>query len=551
MSSTFNYLFLSDLHLSEGINPKTGTIHRNEDFFHDMAFAQFVAHHVGLSRNPKTKEYYNTPWKLVINGDVFDFLQVVSKPPMDDEGNVVLNVIDARGNPITVEKKLSRNEQKYGLGTTSAEIVWKLDKIAEGHPLFFQALAWLVAHSGNELVIMKGNHDIEMYWRAAQKRLAMLLVAAYDTWYEKARIGNGGPLVWHDDLPEMLTLPQVETAVAYPTLYYYEEGIFYAEHGCQYDPANWFTNFADPRLPLASEAEQAVIKDASDYSFNPQDYIELPSGSLFVRYFFNGVEDVHPFADNMKPISKYLFWLFRHATDRLFNFISTALPDYLRTVREVRKKTGKRSKVNRQPPKSLFEEKLFAIQTVVRQELDASSSQTTGRMVLSVVLMGFMVLFLLWGIRLLVAGDFVWMAASFVAAFLTRLLSSYLFQSLDVLLGEPFLYKAAVDISRVLNSSQPDTLARVPYHIFGHDHAASILPIKPQMDADNPRQQWYVNTGAWVPVFDEQERLLRDDEQLTFLRVVPSRLDNPDWTPPELLQWSTEANAPLPVRLFH
>ena len=41
MAQQFNYLFVSDFHLSEGRNPDDGLIHRNEDFFQDVPFAQF------------------------------------------------------------------------------------------------------------------------------------------------------------------------------------------------------------------------------------------------------------------------------------------------------------------------------------------------------------------------------------------------------------------------------------------------------------------------------------------------------------------------------
>ena len=56
MAQPFNYLFVSDFHLSEGRNPANGLIHRNEDFFQDEPFAQFLAHHVKLSRRETAVE---------------------------------------------------------------------------------------------------------------------------------------------------------------------------------------------------------------------------------------------------------------------------------------------------------------------------------------------------------------------------------------------------------------------------------------------------------------------------------------------------------------
>lgn len=534
MNSTHNFLFLSDLHLSEGHNPQTGQIHRNEDFFHDLAFAQFVAHHVHLSGNAAATEYYQKPWKLVINGDVFDFLQVVSLP-RDEDGVVTLDVVDEHGEPIQVQKKLSDNEKRYGMGTTSAEIVWKLNRIAAGHPLFFQALGWFVAHPGNELVLMKGNHDIEIVWPAVQKRMAQLLAEAYMTWRQQVSLGGvETPLIDDEGLPEALTAVHVESALHFPQWYLYEEGIFYSEHGCQYDPVNSFSNFANPRLPQLP------------------DYIELPEGSLFVRYFFNLVEQLHPFADNMKPISRYIFWLIRNAPSSLFTFLLDLLPKYLRALGKVKNKTRNHPHDNQQPAENEFEQFLFDIQAASRREMGKGSKSTTRRMLGSIFLILLSVVMALTGVRLLAVGDYLWMTAAFAAVALLLFWSSYLFQSLDKLLKEPFLYKAARTICEYLNRGRPGMLPKVPYFIFGHDHAAHVRTIRTR---NRPNfRQWYINTGAWVPVFSEEDRLLRDDEQLTFLRIVPSRLTSDarsaNRDTPELLQWSSEANAPRPMRLF-
>lgn len=534
MNTIFNYLFVSDLHLSEGCDPQTGLLHRNEDFFHDLAFAQFVAHHVHLSREPGAVEYYQKPWKLVINGDIFDFLQVVSLPP-DEDGVITLDVVDDQGNPMQVQKTLSKNEKRYGLGTTSAETVWKLNKIAAGHPLFFQALAWFVAHPGNELVLMKGNHDIEIVWPAVHKRLCRLLAAAYETWQQQAAQGDvDSPLMDEEGLPERVTAVQIESSLHFPVFYLYEEGLFYAEHGCQYDPVNSFSNFADPRLQ------------------KHPDYIELPEGSLFVRYFFNDVEQIHPFADNMKPISKYIFWLVRNSPSSLFQFLWDLLPKYLRAIGRVKEKTRHHPKGNQQPPQNKFEQKLFEIQGNVRDGMAAGSKKTTRRMVASVLFVVVSIILGLVGVRLLASGSYLWMAAAFVGALLFVFWSSFLFQSLDVLLAQPFLYKGAMQISDYLNTAEQTLLSPVPYFIFGHDHAADVRLIRTKNRADF--RQWYVNTGAWVPVFNEEERLLRDDVQLTFLRLVPDRMTGEgraaDRDTPQLLQWSPEANAPRPMRLF-
>lgn len=536
MAQPFNYLFMSDFHLSEGRNPANGLIHRNEDFFQDVPFAQLIAHHVRLSRRETAVEYYNIPWKLVINGDIFDFLQVVSLP---HEGADLFGVKGVR-----THKELRDNDRQFGLGTASPEIVWKVTQIAKGHPLFFQALAWFVAQPGNELVLMKGNHDIELYWPDAQLRLRQLLQKAYGDWLATAVPGDDHALLPHfGTMPEALSLEMLQKQVSFPPAFLYEEGLFYAEHGCQFEPANAFRNFEDPRLtPTESFADAAK-------------FIELPSGSLFVRYFFNDVEHIHPFADNMKPISRYVFWLLRHAPGELTTFVWKLLPQYLRARREVNQKLKRRKY---EPPQAEtadpFLKAIHDIQIHSRETISTSTWQTVVRLGGSIVLILVVIALLFLAVRVIALGTY-WPA---IVAVLLALIFGYtasgMMQSLDHLLEGDYLFTGAGRIARLLNGGTHPGYGSVRYLIFGHDHAANVR-LLPPTDKDRPNfRQWYVNTGAWVPVFSESDRLLRQDEQLTFLRLVPGRVQQRDEAKnqdmPELLQWSPQANAPMSVRLF-
>lgn len=530
MAQQFNYLFVSDFHLSEGRNPADGLIHRNEDFFQDVPFAQFIAYHVQLSRRETAVEYYNIPWKLVINGDIFDFLQVVSLPR---EGADLFGVKGVR-----TYKELRKNDREFGLGTSSSEIVWKVSRIAQGHPTFFQALAWFVAQPGNELVLMKGNHDIELVWPDVQLQLRQLLQQAYEDWRETAVPGDDQALLpLYDNMPDSLSLDYLQKQITFPPTFLYEPKLFYAEHGCQYEPANAFKNFEDPRLPDAP------------------DFIELPSGSLFVRYFFNKVEHIHPFADNMKPISRYVFWVLRHAQGELSTFLWQLLPEYLRARRKVAKKVNKRADDPPMPETANeFLKAIHDIQIHSREAISGSTWQSVGRMVGSLVLVLLTITLLFVAVRVIALGVY-WPA---IIAGLLAVVFGYtatgMIRSLDKLLEGNFLFLASGRLARLLNGGTHPGYGSVRYFIFGHDHAASARPLPPTDKDRPPHRQWYVNTGAWVPVFSESERLLRADEQLTFLRLVPTRVQHSDEAKnrdmPELLQWSPQANAPLEVRLF-
>src|SRR5690606_33350787 len=130
-------------------------------------------------------------------------------------------------------RPLTENEKKYGLGTSAPVTVWKLHKIAEGHPLFFQALAWCVAHPQHEIVLLKGNHDIELLWPDVQQAFRASLAEAYAAWRRKPTM-----LPMNADLPDVLTTDLLETAVQFKPFFYYDPDLFFVEHGCQYDPAN-------------------------------------------------------------------------------------------------------------------------------------------------------------------------------------------------------------------------------------------------------------------------------------------------------------------------
>ncbi len=532
MDTTYNYLIVSDFHLSEGRDPASGLIHPNEDFFQDTPFAQCLAHHVALSRNPEAVLYYQKPWRLVVNGDIFDFLQVVSLPA---EGEAL-----AAATGKWRYADLRPNERRYGLGTEEKALVWKLEKIATGHPLFFQALAWFVAQGGNELILMKGNHDVEIAWEGVQAQLRALLVTAYEEWHTAVTQGDvENPLPRLPDMPDTLTATVLQERVRFPKLFLYQRDLFFIEHGCQYDPANFFSDFGDPRLV--------------DAHGRVQDVIELPEGSLFVRYFFNAVESVHPFADNFKPITRYFFWLLANAPGQLLTF-AQVLRHYLQARREVGQKVRKRVRYKQQVDGRLvadpFLEPLQEIQAGIRAMMEANSRQTTRRMIGSILLLLVALLLLVGIVRAIAVGEYGVMVAGLFFTAVCLLASGALFQSLNQLLTDPYLFTAAQQIARLVNGRPTPQIGPVRYYIFGHDHAARLMLLDNAADPAHPGyRQWYVNTGSWIPVFSQEEQLTRPAANLTFLRLVPARLEMGDDVP-ELLRWSEEANAPYPARLF-
>jgi UDP-2,3-diacylglucosamine pyrophosphatase LpxH len=180
-------IILSDLHLSAGYDPRLGTFDRNEDFFYDKAFARFLAH---LQRRATAE---GRRWRLVLLGDIFDFLQV----------------------------DLRRTDQAHDpLDRSEAITIAKLERIAQGHRPFFTALGEFAA-AGNPIAMLPGNHDIELIRPATQARFAALVAEA---------VGR----------------PEVAAAFTFHPWVYYEPGLVYAEHGHQYDATNSFITQLEP-----------------------------------------------------------------------------------------------------------------------------------------------------------------------------------------------------------------------------------------------------------------------------------------------------------------
>ncbi|HET7854786.1 MAG TPA: hypothetical protein VFM04_10060, partial [Candidatus Methylomirabilis sp.] len=236
-------LIVSDLHLSEGWDEETKHLSRNEDFFFDTAFSRFLARYT----EDASRGGYRL--RLIIPGDLVDFLQVTTVPP---------------GGTVDGERITGR-ERELGLGTSPAHTCWKLRRIVSGHWVFFSALASFVSE-GHDLIILPGNHDIE--WVIPEVQAAFISEVA-----SRAPAG---------------TERGVGERIRFLPWFYLEPGLIYIDHGHQYDSINSFDYFLHPYLPDGR--------------------IDLPAGSFFVRYLFNRVELSYPFADNMKPSSAFLRW---------------------------------------------------------------------------------------------------------------------------------------------------------------------------------------------------------------------------------------------------
>ena len=494
-----NLLIVSDLHLSEGLDPSSGKFSRLEDFLFDDAFARFLRHHEEVRGQLR---FGGRPWLLILNGDLFDFLQVVSLP---QEGRLLRAVkgVDRR-------QELRVDERDYGLETTAGESEWKLKQIARGHQRFFAALGWFVAH-GNYIAVIKGNHDVELHWPQVQERF----IAEVGRAYTRARLvlDHGPPI----------SLEDCAARIHFYPWFYYEPGRIYVEHGGQYEAANYFRDYLNPVLP------------------HDPTRIDLPWGSLFVRYLFNKVEDVHPFADNIKPYTRYLGWAFRKDPTGTIEMLMTRGWVFLRALSNVGRKTmasvrhdiGQHRQGQPPVPVPLPPDVATRVAALARQRVGVVWQEWVGsaiQLLLSLLMGLIIVTFLVLAWLNLTAGVG-WMTAVYLmAAALAYFLRRGLKRSLAFLFERDYLLRVARELEQIL---EPAHVVR--YIVMGHNHRVALERLE---------RAWYVNTGAWVPVY-EREGPLEGWEALTFFRLA--------WGyegVPELLRWDDAASAPARVVLW-
>ena len=149
MDTDYDYLVVSDLHLRGGFNNPT------ERLYHfDEEFADFLRYY-------RLNRASQRPWRLIIGGDFIEFLYITDLP---DPNERLLRGVT-----------FMESEYRYGAGTEAAKSRWKLDVILRSsHPQLLLALARFVAE-GNEVIVLRGNHDIEMSWPEVQEHFRRLI----------------------------------------------------------------------------------------------------------------------------------------------------------------------------------------------------------------------------------------------------------------------------------------------------------------------------------------------------------------------------------------
>lgn len=196
--SDHNLLVVSDMHLGEGLADTSVAMLRQIAQV-GQAFSRFLAYYADHRDDER-------PWRLIIAGDMIDF----------------------------VRARLVAEKQRVGEIDGHERAVRALDRIIAAHADPFVDLARFVAR-GHEVVILKGNHDVELHYEEIQVRLIEHLIGF-----------------------EPHHGPGIQARVRFARWFWYEGDLVYVEHGNQYDRFCSFEHVLEPTVSAERELEEPI-----------------------------------------------------------------------------------------------------------------------------------------------------------------------------------------------------------------------------------------------------------------------------------------------------
>ncbi|NVB41926.1 metallophosphoesterase [Pseudenhygromyxa sp. WMMC2535] len=488
-------VIVSDFHLGRGKNAFTGRYHELEAFFYDEDFRAFCQWLI----DDATKR--NASLRFIINGDAFDMLRI-DRPPQTPEATMV--------------------ERQFGPFMTPDRAARDMADILDGHPGFVDGLARLLV-AGHEVVILPGNHDIEIQWAPVRRQI------------EKYVLGRV-----RERATAEREVADAGDRLRFPPWFWYEPGRIWIEHGCQYDPENAFTYQLRGAL---AEAPREVHE--SEY--------DMPLGNFFQRYLFNGFGAITFIVPSTRAHTRYAKWLLSNTPHLIWRVLISHLRFWPQAIRRIAQNQSRARAAYREAHKRALDE-LAELPTAGAlgdklREVDALKERGAS-VVEAVSTLTRQVLTALLGIVALAALVFgLWFAGFHAIAQLKGgfMVKAMLFMALDF----TFLVAAIFGIGWGLfrsprqNSSPLRRAAQkivnildVPVVAFGHTHDEVLW----RLERPGGQPAWYYNTGTWLAVFTHDVLMPRERVQFTFLRMRENEA--------ELLYWSPGRQAAAPVILL-
>jgi UDP-2,3-diacylglucosamine pyrophosphatase LpxH len=459
---------ISDLHLTDPEPPRHKTKSRHplwkkfktKDFYIDESLVQFLDH--------IQSEAQGAPVELILNGDIFDFDSVMSLPTK----------------PIY---KVNWIETRRGLFPQLEKSLFKIKIILEEHKPFIEALSQFVK-KGNKLVIIPGNHDVELLFPGVQEKIRESL-----------------------DLTE-----DEQKRVVFPNWFYISNGDTLIEHGNQQDPYCICENPLNP-----------FLLDYNDIS------VRLPFGNVACRFMMNGLGLFNPHVEKnyIMSVSGYIKFFFKYLITTQPLIMWTWLWGSTATLWHVtadRFATPYKGQVSQEQRVNQAAELSQATPSMVRQLQELFVEPAVNNPILiakelwldRLFLITFMFSVFYFIVSLL--NDYLGLSLYWVFLPLALFLPFFLFyaRSVTSLVSE---YK---EPNEALLSKQAE-IAQVKRVIYGHTHL--------------PRHEYYgfvehLNSGTWSPAFTNVE-CTESTERNAYVWLTPT--EDQKLRKAELLQFST------------
>lgn len=458
--SNHNLLIVSDLHLGADLKrhsvAQLRTIVRLDREF--SRFLEWYTHHTDDGR----------PWRLLINGDMLDFLAVTALPTDTDEPGF----------------DVDEDDRLYGLGTEESKVVWKTERIVRRHRRVFTRLAHFLA-AGHEVVLLRGNHDVELHWPAVQTRLREMLA-------------------------ELAGDERVAERLRFEPWFYYEPGCVYVEHGHQYDEYSSFDYILHP------------------HALRAEDELDVPLSHYAQRYIANRIESQSGLRVDDKDrwgLSDYARFIFGGKAGGPLAVLTNYLSVCWRVTRAWIRRNVTSHRRHRQAQARARKElaRRFGLSEAKLTDLESYALPPATWNLMRTWRLYYFDRLAFYGAGLAALVGLMILAPPAALTVLGTLSVVGMLAAGSIVHGRwrqtrtaPKLRRASVRIGHLMN---------VPFVVFGHSHEATVKRIH------NKRRRWYFNLGSWL------------DTPAGFTHVAIRR--QPGGSRAELRRWSVRKCAPI------
>jgi len=457
------YLIASDFHLQEVDRSPTGRL-----FYFDEDFARFLEHHAG-----------ERACTLIINGDFVEFHHIPVRPDPADE--------------LLQGVTLYPTDLKFFPGTEWQKSVWKLEVAVGGHPHLLEALGRFLMR-GNNLYVVRGNHDLEFFWPQVQAHFRSMVVR------------HRPP----DVSVETMTAVAADRIEFFPW-FFVEPGVVYVEHGHQYDAYCSNAHNLYPVLPG-----------------NPN-RLEMTISALSMRYFGSRINIIDPVAmENVNSIPRYIWRLIKTNPGQVFAMGLYYLEMAYRIIRKITHPVAAEEARVSAHEMEIREQvaKRFGIDARTLTQLDALRQppviRDTHRSIrctlIDLVATGLVVTAVAAVVGAHVPTPLGWLAAGGVVLLIV-LLMLIGYKRLSRMNDHRNLREVARDLCKLFG---------VRYVVLGHSHDPDAVRL------DERRGTAYFNVGTWVPKLE--------GGQFLYVEIAGQGRD-----PARLMRWDRARSAPIEV----